>query len=183
MAHRERIEKLLSVRPGLCDDCIANELQISPRQIVRNECSKSGTILGSKGTCIRCGKFKIIRSMKTAPAPVAAPPQPVAGSNYLRQDVLRSKFNDSIAKTLGVDGTDYYGRLDFAGLLRLKAGYARIHDIITLKLTVALANWVGRVLDSTTLSGKVSATRSISSIQTLLALTWTAAMITILSVR
>lgn len=148
MIYLERIEKLLTTRPGLCDDCIARELQISQRQNVRSVCTKSHTILRSDGVCIGCEKEKIVRSLAAAPAPARPLPRSTAKSqpraaSYFREEALRVRFNESIATTLGITPEDFYGRLGFAELLQLKAGYARIHDIITLKLTQALADWLG----------------------------------------
>ncbi len=74
--------------------------------------------------------------------------------NYVREEDLRVRFNVSLIETLGVAPEDYYGRLDFDQLLRLKEGLARIHDIVTLKLTFAL---VERIAQSLELSGEANA--------------------------
>jgi len=148
MTHLQRIQKILTARPCLCDDCLALELEISRRQNVRTICTGSPTIRGEVGTCIGCAKKKIIRSLEGAPSIVQTLPRRTSKprktlTSYNREADLRTKFNHSIVTTLGIPCDDYYGKLDFAALIQLKAGYARIHDIITLKLTLALADWVG----------------------------------------
>ena len=148
MTHLQRIEAHLTDRPGLCDDCLATKLKISKRQTVYRLCSTSSRIHRSdKGTCVCCGKTKIIRSLaddggSVAPIPRRTTKPPKLGNGYLRETDLQQVFNKSVATSLGIEFKDYYGNLDFEGLLRLKEGYARIHDIITLKLTLALVDWI-----------------------------------------
>jgi len=134
MTHQQRIEAHLTDHPGLCDDCLATELRITKRQTVYRLCSTSSRIHRTDdGTCVCCGKAKIIRSL-------AKPTK--LGNGYLRETDLQQVFNKSVATSLGIEFKDYYGSLDFEGLLRLKEGYARIHDIITLKLTLGLVYWI-----------------------------------------
>jgi len=148
MTHLQRIEAHLTDRPGLCDDCLATELKISKRQTVYRLCSTSSRIHRTEnGTCVCCGKAKIIRSMAdqaglVAPLPRPTTKPPKLGNGYLRETDLQQVFNKSVSTSLGIEFKDYYGCLTFEGLLRLKEGYARIHDIITLKLTLALVDWI-----------------------------------------
>lgn len=62
----------------------------------------------------------------------------------MREEDLRRRFNASLIETLGVDPDDYYSGLDFDHLLKLKEGLARIHDIVTLKLTFALVEQIAQ---------------------------------------
>jgi hypothetical protein len=148
MTHLQRIEAHLTDRPGLCDDCLASELEISKRQTVYRLCSTCSRIHRTdNGTCVCCGKAKIIRSLSNqtglvAPLPRRTNQHPKLENGYLRETDLQQVFNKSVATSLGIEFKDYYGSLNFEGLLRLKEGYARIHDIITLKLTLALVDWI-----------------------------------------
>lgn len=150
MTTRERIEAHLATRSGLCDDCLARELGVSRRQNVRNVCAKSSTIHCSHASCLGCGKNKIVRLLD-ADSPTAQVSRPLRKSSkvarYLREDDLRTRFNDSIATTLGVAPNDYYRGIGFTGLLELKATFARIHDLVTLKLALALVSKLGRRCD------------------------------------
>lgn len=150
--HRERIETHLATRSDLCDDCLAYELKISRRQKVYAVCAKSATIHRADGKCIGCQKNKIVRSLSTSSGlAISSDPHTVKSkarkTNYLREEDLQAKFNSSISRTLRIEANDYYSQLGFEELLLLKVGYARIHDIITLKLTWALVDWVGSHLD------------------------------------
>jgi hypothetical protein len=64
--------------------------------------------------------------------------------NYLREHDLSERFNASLVTTLNIPLEDYYGRLSFDDLLCLKEGLARVHEIITLKLTFAMVDWIAR---------------------------------------
>jgi hypothetical protein len=148
MTHREGIHSHLSERPGLCDDCVTSNLRISRRQIVYRLCSNNPAIRRSRGTCVDCKRSKIVSTVQSAPTADRSPTNPTPrprknAVRYLREEYLRTRFNQSIATTLSIASDDYYGRLSFSGLLKLKEGYARIHDIITLKLTQALVARVG----------------------------------------
>lgn len=154
MTTRERIAAHLAGRPGLCDDCLARELGVSRRQNVRNVCAKDSAIQKSRAPCLGCGKTKIVRSLGTvvsvtALSPPAAKTSKVA--SYLREEDLRSRFNYSISATLGIAPKDYYSGIGFSGLLELKAAWARIHDLVTLKLVLAL---VTKLADRCNFSGE-----------------------------
>jgi hypothetical protein len=66
MSLLQRIQAHLASRPGLCDDCLTTELNISRRQTVNGVCSRNASIHGSKAGCVRCGKNKIVRSPASA---------------------------------------------------------------------------------------------------------------------
>lgn len=67
MKNAERI--LLQVRANgiaLCDDCLSNTLNITPRQTVNNLCrqmAKEGTISRAQGICARCGGSKLVNAL------------------------------------------------------------------------------------------------------------------------
>lgn len=88
-----------------------------------------------------CGRTKTLRSLgKSTPSEIKVRPRKVAA--YVREIDLQERFNRTLFMALGLPAGDYYGRMDFEKLTLLKNSLARIHDIITLKLTLALAQWV-----------------------------------------
>lgn len=144
MTYLQRIETHLASRPGLCDDCLARELRIRSRQQVRSICTKSRNIQGANETCCGCAKVKIVRSLAASP-PLSSrctiKSKKKKTANYVRESDLREKLNGAVVSALGIPEEDYYNDLNFDRLLLLKGGLARIHDIITLKLTLALVDW------------------------------------------
>ncbi len=64
--------------------------------------------------------------------------------NYVREEDLQERFNESLIATLNLPRQNYYNRLNFDQVLRLKGGLARIHDIVTLKLTLALVDTIAQ---------------------------------------
>lgn len=153
MTHRQRINQLLLQTFGLCDGCISKQLGIERPQTVNGVCSKSeNRIRRATGICSACKRSKILNHLNETPESDAKhPPSAVdAGKrrhNYVREEDLRQRFNDSLTETLGIVPDDYYSRLDFDHLLRLKEGLARIHDIVTLKLTFAMVKLVTKRLN------------------------------------
>ena len=69
------LELLETVKPdGRCDDCLSDELNITPRQTVNQICRPlhdAGRVSRLKATCSRCGKVKLVNTM-------------VAPSDYMR---------------------------------------------------------------------------------------------------
>jgi hypothetical protein len=70
-------DKVLDILNGhsLCDDCLAHQWGIEPRQAVNAICRRKvaeGILLGSKSRCPLCGGFKIVNHLrKTHPKPAA----------------------------------------------------------------------------------------------------------------
>jgi hypothetical protein len=64
------LELLESVKPdGRCDDCLSEELSITPRQKVNQICRplhEAGRIVRLKATCSRCGKVKLVNTLVAA---------------------------------------------------------------------------------------------------------------------
>ena len=67
---------------------------------------------------------------------------------------LRARFNEAIIRSLDLPPIDYSSRLDFARLLIMKSGLSRLNDIITIKLTAALAARIATRLKLTDLQRK-----------------------------
>ena len=125
-----------------------------PRQTVREIREQAKTISKSygEGGRSRCGKNKILR--------VVGDGSVVAGNVrvksikrsfmrqshpdcYSREKDLANRFNRAVIEVLKIQDKDYYAEMKIRDLLKLKSGYARINNIITLKLTMALINWLG----------------------------------------
>ena len=153
MTHRHNIVSYLNDHPNICDDCIARELEISYRQTVNRICSTTTALTYLRGKCRLCGNLKKIRTLRILDEIGDSKPTKTKMSAkarkrpIVREEDLQSKFNAAITEVLGISEEDYYSRLDFDGLLRLKAALARVHDIVTLKLTFALAEWIARRWD------------------------------------
>ena len=155
MTHEQRIIHLLYDKPDLCDDCIAAKLGIFPRQTVRSVCEKSESVVRIAGDarCSACGKKKFVRRTESINSPTPNTPklERVARIStrashvdcYSREEDLRAKFNLAVSSVLKIESKDYYRELTFSDLMTLKSGFARIHDIVTLKLAMAMARWVG----------------------------------------
>lgn len=62
--------------------------------------------------------------------------------DYDRGTALQEKFNKEIASLLGVPVKDYYSELTDEKMLGLKTLLADINNIMTLRLTNSLAEWV-----------------------------------------
>lgn len=160
MTHRERILNHLKQCPGLCDGCLATALEFQQTQAVQGICSKAGSgVSRTKGICAACVKDRLLNGLGDSPATLMPSTSHVKANkppkeNYVREEDLRVRFNASLIETLGVALEDYYGRLDFDQMLRLKEGLARIHDIVTLKLTTAL---VERIFQRFGLTGETRA--------------------------
>jgi len=149
MTHFERIQHHLTSQPGSCDACLSDKLNIHLRQTVNSvTCLKAGWgISRALGVCLACGKTKVVNSLGNTTASDSKHDNPVKTAkqktqNYVREDDLQERFNESLIATLGLPRENYYSRLDFDQLLKLKGGLARIHDIVTLKLTLALADTI-----------------------------------------
>lgn len=104
-----------------------------------------------KSQCAGCHKSKMINVIVVNPLLPTISTEPKVRRqgrrrkiNYLREDDLSERFNASLMTTLNIPLEDYYGRLSFDDLLCLKEGLARIHEIITLKLTFAMVDWIAR---------------------------------------
>jgi hypothetical protein len=150
MTHLQRILNHLAQEPDLCDDCLSIRLAIQPRQTVNKLCSKAGSgVLRAKGNCAACRHHKLKNrlgpeSVSNIETPNTQRVAQLPTRRYVREEDLRLRFNASLIETLGVASDDYYSRLDFDHLLRLKEGLARIHDIVTLKLTFTLVEQIAQ---------------------------------------
>lgn len=62
--------------------------------------------------------------------------------NYLgRNNTLKNKLNQHLSNLTGIE-TDYYSNLKNENILDLKTVLSDIHNLLTLKLTIAAAKWV-----------------------------------------
>lgn len=79
---------------------------------------------------------------------------------YDREQVLLGRLNDFLVTTLGVPESDYAAGLGLASLLSLKSVLSDVNNLITLKLSLGLADWVSEcfALDD---AGKASLRRMI----------------------
>jgi hypothetical protein len=63
-------------------------------------------------------------------------------SVYDREKALKGQLNRFLADSLALPDSDYAAALDLAGLLALKSALSGINNLITLKLTLGLADWI-----------------------------------------
>lgn len=61
-----------------------------------------------------------------------------------RHDTLAPAFNEFINRVAGTDGRDYYSRLSTRDMVELKNVLSNINNIITLRITLAFADWLRR---------------------------------------
>ncbi|MHB1081222.1 MAG: hypothetical protein ACYC67_17630 [Prosthecobacter sp.] len=66
---------------------------------------------------------------------------PNKSAAHWERDLAR-RFDASLVKALGLPERAWYDSLTPEGLLELKVGYARINELITLKLTQRLLHWL-----------------------------------------
>lgn len=65
---------------------------------------------------------------------------------YEREQALRHRLNRFFVDCLSMPEHDYYGQLDAASLLKLKSALSDINNILTLRVTLAFADWVAAKL-------------------------------------
>lgn len=142
MTHRESILDHLLKHPGLCDDCLAGQLGIQRRQRVNTLCRELQEQLSREpGECASCAKLKKINALGASAVPALnAATKP--GQKKSRSQDLRTLLNEALISVFPLEQRDYYAELSFAQLLQLKRGLARIHDTVTLKITLELVHWV-----------------------------------------
>lgn len=61
-----------------------------------------------------------------------------------RHDTLAPTFNEFINRVAGTNGIDYYSRLSTHDMVELKNVLSNINNIITLRITLAFAEWLHR---------------------------------------
>ena len=61
---------------------------------------------------------------------------------YDRENQLRERLNVFLKSELGLPDENYYSRLGLEGFLRLKSVLSDINNILTLKVSLAFAEWV-----------------------------------------
>ncbi len=150
MTNQQRIEDFLQPKPsGWCDKCLSIELTITPTNQVNGICAKSQLICRSVGVCDGCGENRQINTFRPDSDPISPPPRKPKQAktkveNYLREEDIKERINSTLVEALGIPAQDYYSQMGFCNLLLLKSGLARIHDIITLKLTLALVERMGQ---------------------------------------
>ncbi|MEI7819897.1 MAG: hypothetical protein WCK55_03195 [Verrucomicrobiota bacterium] len=143
MTHLQRIETHLTSHPGLCDDCLAEQLHIHPRQTVNGLCRKAGNrIVRQQNNCAGCSEMKAVNLLSTEPTSATSTRTPKVRKPKSRNQDLRTQLNQALIAVFPLEERDYYAELSFAQLLQLKQGLARIHDTVTLKLTFELVNWI-----------------------------------------
>jgi hypothetical protein len=52
------------------------------------------------------------------------------------------RFNAAISSILRIESKDYYSQLTLSDFMTFKAALARVHDIVTLKLSAAMGVWI-----------------------------------------
>jgi len=65
--------------------------------------------------------------------------------SYRREDDLKDQFNNTVQKALGIPRKDYYSSLSVNQLLKLKTALHEINNIMTMKLTLLLINWLTKI--------------------------------------
>ncbi|MCL2523970.1 MAG: hypothetical protein FWF20_01185 [Betaproteobacteria bacterium] len=66
---------------------------------------------------------------------------------YEREQALRHRLNRFFVDCLSMPKHDYYGQLNAASLLKLKSTLSDINNILTLRVTLAFADWIaGKLL-------------------------------------
>lgn len=63
-------------------------------------------------------------------------------TNNTRQESLAGQFNVFVNRVAGTSGRDYYGRLATRDFIELKNVLSNINNIITLRITLAFADWL-----------------------------------------
>lgn len=63
-------------------------------------------------------------------------------SDKARHDKLAAAFNEFINRIAGTNGRDYYARLSNRDFVELKNVLSNINNIITLRITLAFADWL-----------------------------------------
>lgn len=63
-------------------------------------------------------------------------------SAYDRENTLKAQLNAFLIDSLALPNSDYAARLDLIGLLSLKSALSGINNLITVKLTLGLADWI-----------------------------------------
>lgn len=61
---------------------------------------------------------------------------------YNRERVLLERLNNFLTTRLGLPANDYSSKLDLMGLLSLKTALSDINNLITVKLSLGLADWI-----------------------------------------
>lgn len=147
MTHLQRIRSHLAVLPGLCDDCLSKALDIHPRQAVNTQCRRADSgVRRDYSICSVCKSEKLVNELSGTQS--ESPKRPLKlkppSDNYCREEQLRERLNNSLCSALNLPKQDYYGPMNLKELLLLKECLARVHDVITLKLTLALVKWLAQ---------------------------------------
>src|SRR5688572_14110469 len=73
---------------------------------------------------------------------------------YDRERFLQSQLNSFLQESLALPASDYYSRLDGTALAELKSLLSNIHNILTLKVCLSFADWLGEMLQFDTATRK-----------------------------
>lgn len=156
----------------LCDGCLSKLSGVKPSNSVNQTCHKhSDLILRHKHEdAVQCSfcksSNKITSSLATFNLGIRQANESVlvdalwageltqndprgadtlaAQDAFSRSRYLKHYFNQTIAQTLQIPEGDYMERLDLDGLISLKAIMSNVHATITVRLTLALAEWLGK---------------------------------------
>jgi hypothetical protein len=63
-------------------------------------------------------------------------------ATYSRESVLKKSLNSFFEKNFNLPRHDYYSDLDIRGFLQLKTAIGDINNILTMKLSLAFADWI-----------------------------------------
>jgi len=66
---------------------------------------------------------------------------------YNREESLRERLNAFLSQRFDIPALDYYSRLNTQAFLGLKSVLADINNILTLKVSLAFAEWISARLD------------------------------------
>ncbi len=159
----ERIVEVLKAQGPLCDICIHHRIGSKRRQqvntVARRHVDRVHTLSSSGMLCAGCGKANKLRTIQASETrePLPCPQVPRAkkvhdtkGPSLVhREQYLAERFNHSMSVALQLPVHDYYKELTLEGLLELKSGYARINELVTMKLTECLLSWVSEKMNLT----------------------------------
>jgi len=166
----DRILKTLQEHACLCDACLSKISEVKPVQAVNQTCRKQSDLIlrNEPEDDVRCcgchDNRKITNSLATishgvgqsnesilvdglwsgelAQNKLAEEEESAEQDAFSRSIYLKRCFNQTIAETLQIPEADYMERLDIDGLIALKAIMSNVHATITMRLTVALADWL-----------------------------------------
>lgn len=131
MSHAQEIVKILRKdRASCCDDCLSKHLVISPRQQVNAICrnlEQKGAIRRQQGTCIACGKSKIVNTTLITPTNSGGTPKRDTDVYSASEGITPKEFEERVNRYL----TRTYGVLFSEKTLDIGGGKAHRFDLVS----------------------------------------------------